>query len=114
VTLWVQLLRSDASGWPRKSTASFCAKLGYQDARSRQLPQISFITKKGCHLCEDAEQILLTVCGELGMKFEKLSLEDEPELSHLYQEEIPVVLIDGIQHSAWRIDPAKLRAALSK
>ena len=48
------------------------------------------------------------------MKFEKLSLEDEPELSHLYQEEIPVVLIDGIQHSAWRIDPAKLRAALSK
>jgi glutaredoxin len=78
------------------------------------LPQISFITKKGCHLCEDAEQILLTVCNELGLKFEKLFIENRPELAHLYQEEVPVVLLDGIQHSAWRIDPVKLRAALSK
>lgn len=78
------------------------------------MPQISFITKKGCQLCQEAEQILQAVCGELGMQFEKLFIEDRPDLAHLYQEEVPVVLIEGIQHSAWRIEPAKLREALTK
>jgi glutaredoxin len=78
------------------------------------LPQVLLVTKIGCHLCETAEQVLIEVCGELGLTFEKKFIQDHPDLAHKYQEEIPVVLIDGKQHSAFEVDHAKLRAALSK
>jgi glutaredoxin len=78
------------------------------------LPEILLVTKAGCHLCEAAEQVLHQVCEELGLTFEKQFIENNPELAHQYQEEVPVVLINRVQHSAWRVDAAKLRAALSK
>jgi glutaredoxin len=78
------------------------------------LPDISFITKSGCHLCEEAEVVLRQICNELGLEYSKIFIEENPDLALKFQEEIPVVLIDGIQHSAWRLDPVKLRAALAK
>ena len=35
-----------------------------------------------------------------------------PTCSPRYGEEIPVTLVDGRQHDFWRVDPARLRAAL--
>jgi hypothetical protein len=32
----------------------------------------------------------------------------------LYGEEIPVTLVDGARHDFWRVDPARLRAALTR
>ena len=78
------------------------------------MPDISFITKSGCHLCEEAEAVLHQICEELGLEYLKIFIEENPDLALRFQEEIPVVLIDGIQHSAWRVDPDKLRAALGK
>ncbi len=78
------------------------------------MPDISFITKSGCHLCEEAEAVLQQICEELGLEYSKIFIEENPDLALKFQEEIPVVLIDGIQHSAWRVDPDKLRAALGK
>lgn len=78
------------------------------------MPDISFITKSGCHLCEEAEVVLRQICEELGLEYSKIFIEENQDLALKFQEEIPVVLIDGIQHSAWRVDPVKLRAALTK
>ena len=35
------------------------------------------------------------------------------ELVERYAEMIPVTLVDGLQHDYWRVDPARLRAALT-
>ena len=78
------------------------------------MPDISLITKSGCHLCEEAEVVLNQICKELGLEYSKIFIEENQDLALKFQEEIPVVLIDGIQHSAWRVDPVKLRAALTK
>ena len=78
------------------------------------MPDISFITKSGCHLCEEAEAVLQQICEELGLEYSKIFIEENPDLALKFREEIPVVLIDGTQHSAWRVDPVKLRAALIK
>ena len=58
--------------------------------------------------------ILYQVCSELGLEFKKIFIETDQALALKYQEEIPVILLDGVQHSAWRVDPVKLRAALTK
>lgn len=46
--------------------------------------------------------------------FEELSLEDDPDLAERYADDIPVVLINGVVHNIWRIDPVRLRQALAE
>ena len=43
---------------------------------------------------------------------EKKDITEDAELHRKYSEQIPVVLVDGAQHDFWRVDPARLRAAL--
>lgn len=46
------------------------------------------------------------------ISIEELSIVDDPELAERYAEEIPVLLLNGRVHNIWRVDPARLRAAL--
>jgi hypothetical protein len=54
------------------------------------------------------------VCAELGESYVEISIDDDPDLRRRYGEEIPVTLVDGARHDFWRVDPDRLRAALSR
>jgi glutaredoxin len=70
--------------------------------------------KPGCHLCDDARAVITEVLtGFPAVTFDEKSILDDPALLDEYAEEIPVVLIDGRVHTIWRVDPDRLRAALS-
>lgn len=71
------------------------------------------LSKPGCHLCEDARQIIADVCAELGEGFEEVDVTTDPDLMASYGEQIPVTFVDGVQHDFWRVDAQRLRAALS-
>ena len=75
-------------------------------------PRVVLIGKPGCHLCDEARAVVAQVTAETGDEFEELSILDDPALNERYWEQIPVVLVDGRQHDFWRVDPARLRAAL--
>lgn len=74
--------------------------------------RVTLVGKPDCHLCEDAEQVVAAVCADLGVGWERVSITDDPTLADAYWELIPVVLVDGVRHDYWRIDPVRLRAAL--
>lgn len=76
-------------------------------------PLVTVIGKPGCHLCEDARASVTTVCAELGIEWQERSILDDPGLYDEYWEKIPVILIDGRVHDYWRVDPQRLRRALS-
>lgn len=76
--------------------------------------RVTLIGKPDCHLCEDARAVVAAVCAETGESFEERSILDDPELADLYWEQIPVTLVDGVQHDYWRVDADRLRAALAK
>jgi glutaredoxin len=76
-------------------------------------PRITFYTRPGCHLCDDARVLVERVCAELGESYVEVSVEDDPALEQRFGHEVPVTLVDGKQHDYWRVDPARLRAALS-
>lgn len=70
--------------------------------------------KPGCHLCDDARAIVQDVLADFpDVTFTERSILDDPALLDAYAEEIPVVLIDDRVHTIWRVDPARLRKALS-
>ena len=68
--------------------------------------------KPGCHLCDEAREVVVRVCAELGETFEERNILDDPELQRRYGEQIPVTVVDGRQHDVWRVDEARLRQAL--
>ena len=75
--------------------------------------RVLLLGKPGCHLCDDARQVVATVCGELGVGWEERDILTDPALADRYWEEIPVVLVDGEQHAFWRVDAGRLRAVLA-
>jgi glutaredoxin len=76
-------------------------------------PRIRLLSKPGCHLCDDARSVVIAVCADLGERYEEVDITADPELMRQYGEEIPVTFVDGRQHDFWRVDPARLRAALT-
>jgi hypothetical protein len=51
---------------------------------------------------------------ELNFEIEEIVIDGDEELSKKYGEQIPVTLIDGIQHDMWRVDPERFRSSLEK
>ena len=76
-------------------------------------PRVVVYGKPGCHLCEDAELVVATVCDELGEQWRNLDISGDPALMSAYGEQLPVIFVDGAQHDFWRVDPSRLRSALA-
>jgi glutaredoxin len=75
-------------------------------------PRITLYTRPGCHLCDDARAVVQAVCDELGESFEEVDITTDDELEDRFSDDVPVTFVDGRQHDFWRVDPARLRAAL--
>lgn len=80
--------------------------------------RVRLLTRAGCHLCEEARAVVAQVCAERGETYEEVDLDaaaaDDPALLRRYTDEVPVTFVDGSQHDYWRVDPARLRAALAR
>ncbi len=76
-------------------------------------PRISLLTRPGCHLCADARDVVAMVAAEVGVGWTEQSVDDDPALAGRYGEQVPVVFVDGRVHDYWRVDAARLRAALT-
>ncbi len=77
------------------------------------MSRVVLLGKPGCHLCDDARAVVSDVCTELGIEWEERDILTDPGLADRYWDEIPVVLVDGVRHSFWTVDPARLRASLT-
>ncbi|WP_427172364.1 glutaredoxin family protein [Arthrobacter sp. 92] len=75
-------------------------------------PDVVLITKADCHLCEEARDAVGRVTAALGLQWSEQLVDNRPELRERYAEEIPVVLVDGIQRDFWKIDETRLARVL--
>lgn len=77
-------------------------------------PDVVLLTKADCHLCTAARDAVGRVTAALGLQWHEQSIDDDEELRERYAEEIPVVLVDGIQRDFWTIDEQRLERTLRK
>jgi glutaredoxin len=75
-------------------------------------PRVTLYSRPGCHLCDDARVLIEQVCAELGESYAEVSIADDADLERRFGHEVPVTFVDGRQHDFWRVDEARLRAAL--
>lgn len=75
-------------------------------------PRVRLYSKPGCHLCDDAREVIARVCTDLGTTYEEVDVTGSPDLLRAYAEQIPVTFVDGTQHDFWRVEETRLRRAL--
>jgi hypothetical protein len=75
-------------------------------------PDVVLITKADCHLCSDARAAVGRVTAALGIDWTEQSVDDDAALRERFAEEIPVVLVNGVQRDFWRIDETRLTRTL--
>jgi glutaredoxin len=81
-------------------------------------PHVELLTRVGCGICERVHRRLAELAAELDFE---LSLTDvdaaaaagEAALRAEFGDRLPVVLLDGREHSYWDIDEPRLRADLA-
>lgn len=79
-----------------------------QHPASGSAPRVELLVKDGCHLCADALAVVDEVCGRQGVTWRAVDVAHHPELAERHAEEIPVLMVDGVQRDFWRIDPVRL------
>lgn len=72
------------------------------------LPSVTLYTRKGCHLCDVAKQVL----RDAGLAIEEVDIDQDPQLQARYNDEVPVVFINGKKAFKYRVDPQELRRRL--
>lgn len=80
--------------------------------------EVTLLTRAGCGMCERALEQLRAVCAEFGIAVGALDVDEaaatDPGLRAEYGDRLPVVLLDGREHSYFDVDEARLRADLSR
>jgi glutaredoxin len=82
-------------------------------ASDRVSDRVTLYGKPGCHLCDDARVIVTQVCAELGVTWSEIDITQDEQLFKEYGDQIPVTFVDGRQHDFWRVDPVRLKKALT-
>lgn len=74
--------------------------------------RVLLLTKPGCHLCDQARDIIEAVCAESGEAYADVDISTDDQLLAAYREQVPVTFVDGRRHAYWTVDPSRLRDAL--
>ena len=80
--------------------------------------QVELMTRDGCSLCERAAQRLAQLADELGFELtitdvDAAAAAGDSALRAEFGDRLPVVLLDGAEHSYWEVDEPRLRADLA-
>lgn len=82
-------------------------------------PQVELLTRDGCTVCTRVYARLVELADELGFELtttdvDARALAGDPGLRAEFGDRLPVVLLDGREHSYWEIDEPRLRADLGR
>jgi glutaredoxin len=81
-----------------------------QKINTRLMPNVVLYTRNGCHLCDEAEQVLL----QHGVMPTAVDVDTDSELKSRFDSCVPVVEIDGRVRFRGRVNPVLLRRILER
>ncbi|OBF29049.1 hypothetical protein A5724_27105 [Mycobacterium sp. ACS1612] len=79
--------------------------------------RVELLTRQGCSICAAAAAQLRQLADELGFELRLTDVDaaasaGDSSLRAEYGDRLPVVLLDGAEHSYWEVDEPRLRADL--
>ncbi|NLE81052.1 MAG: glutaredoxin family protein [Rhodococcus sp.] len=80
--------------------------------------EVTLLVREGCGACEPVLERLQSLCSEFGLDVTCIDVDEvasrDPELRAEFGDRLPVVLLDGREHSYWDVDEERLRKDLRK
>jgi len=70
--------------------------------------KVTLYTRQGCHLCDDAKLAISAARRRRAFEYEELDIDTDLELRQLYNEEVPVIAIDGRKAFKYRVTADEL------
>jgi glutaredoxin len=73
--------------------------------------------RQGCHLCDEARDVVERVCAGAGVAWAEVDLDDPAtpaSVRESYSEYVPVVTVGGVQQAFWRVDERRLAKAVGR
>ncbi|GAC68010.1 glutaredoxin family protein [Gordonia soli] len=79
---------------------------------------LTLLTRANCSACAAAQRDLSRIAADHDIDVEILDVDaaagaGDPTLRAEYGDRLPVVLLDGVEHSYWEVDEPRLRADLT-
>lgn len=80
---------------------------------------VELLTRAGCTICQQVYERLTELAAELDFELSATDVDaaaaaGDNALRAEFGDRLPVVLLDGREHSYWDVDVARLRADLSQ
>jgi glutaredoxin len=80
--------------------------------------RVELLTRDGCTICTAAATRLAQLADELGFELtitdvDVVAAAGDSTLRAEFGDRLPVVLLDGAEHSYWEVDEPRLRADLA-
>jgi len=69
-----------------------------------QMPKVTLYTRVGCCLCDEVKQVLAAARTRAPFDLEEVNIDTQPGYRALYNDEVPVVAIDGRKAFKYRVD----------
>ncbi|HUA97567.1 MAG TPA: glutaredoxin family protein [Terracidiphilus sp.] len=66
--------------------------------------EVTVYSRKGCHLCDVVKETLVELQGRADFQWREVDIDADPELRQKYNDEVPVVFIDGRKAFKYRMD----------
>ena len=77
--------------------------------------EVIVYSRQGCHLCEVVKQTLANLESSAEFHWRDVDIDADPALRAQFNDEIPVVFIDGRKAFKYHLDPAAfLRSLVSR
>ena len=70
-------------------------------------------SREGCHLCDVVKDTLAQVHDDARFQWREVDIDTDPELRQKYNEEVPVVFIDGRKAFKYHMDARQVLRALA-
>ncbi|HEX6208734.1 MAG TPA: glutaredoxin family protein [Actinomycetota bacterium] len=77
------------------------------------MAEVVMYARPGCHLCDEAREVILGLRAELGFDYSEVDVEGDAELEREHGLRVPVVAVDGEEAFEYRVDVDELRRLLS-
>ena len=75
---------------------------------------VTLYTKPGCHLCEEAEEVIEAARTRQAFDLERVNILDDAAEYERYKHDIPVILLDGREIARHHLTEPQLVEALAR
>ena len=67
-------------------------------------PAVTLYTRRGCCLCDDAKRVLEAARRAAAFDYAEVDIDADPDLRRQYNDEVPVIAINGVKAFKYRVD----------